>query len=260
MGYGVAMVMTELDERFDRGTLDPGVWFPWYLPHWGGAGAAATWQVDRDGLRLSIPPDQGLWCPDVHDEPLRVSCIQSAHLDGQQPFRDGLTVADPRPEFRGYTPRYGRIEVRMRATISHRSMFAFWLSGIEDQPERSGEICVAEIFGTATGDGTAGVGMGVHAFRDPALREDFATVPLALDVAQHHTYGVDWRPGSARVRRRRQGRAARRAGSRLPGAAHARRVRLPGPRHPGRHRRPRAGDGRRPRPRVGRLIGTAVRR
>jgi Glycosyl hydrolases family 16 len=196
VGYGVAMVMTELDERFDRGTLDPGVWFPWYLPHWGGAGAAATWQVDRDGLRLSIPPDQGLWCPDVHDEPLRVSCIQSAHLDGQQPFRDGLTVVDPRPEFRGYTPRYGRIEVRMRATISHRSMFAFWLSGIEDQPERSGEICVAEIFGTAAGDGTAGVGMGVHAFRDPALREDFATVPLALDVARHHTYGVDWRPGA----------------------------------------------------------------
>jgi hypothetical protein len=190
------MVMTELDERFDRGTLDPGVWFPWYLPHWGAAGAAATWRVDRNGLHLSIPPDQGLWCPDLHDEPLRVSCIQSAHLDGQQPFRDGLTVADPQPEFRGYTPRYGRIEVRMRATISHRSMFAFWLAGIEDQPERSGEICVAEIFGTAIGDGTAGVGMGVHGFRDPALREDFATVPLALDAAQHHTYGVDWRPGA----------------------------------------------------------------
>lgn len=31
---------------------------------------------------------------------------------------------------------------------------------------------------------------------DPALREDFATVPLPLDVAQQHTYSVDWRPGA----------------------------------------------------------------
>jgi hypothetical protein len=191
------MAVAGLDERFDQGTLDPGVWFPWYLPHWAGlAGAAATWRVAGDGLHLAIPPDQGRWCPDQHDEPLRVSCIQTAHLDGQQPFRDGLTVVEPRPAFRGYTPRYARIEVRMRAAITPRSMFAFWLSGIEDRPEHSGEICVAEIFGDALRDGTARVGMGLHAFRDPALREDFAAVPLALDVAEDHTYGVDWRAGS----------------------------------------------------------------
>ena len=71
-------------------------------------------------------------------------------------------------------------------------MVAFWLSGIEDRPERSGEICVAEIFGDAVEDSTAAVGMGLHRFRDPALTEDFATPRLPLDVADFHTYGVDW--------------------------------------------------------------------
>ena len=41
-----------------------------------------------------------------------------------------------------------------RPSITARSMFAFWMSGIEDRPERSGEICVAEMFGDAVADGT----------------------------------------------------------------------------------------------------------
>jgi len=75
-------------------------------------------------------------------------------------------------------------------------MFAVWLSGIEDRPERSGEICVAEIFGDAVREGFADVRMGVHQFRDPALDEEFSTLPLPIDVSALHTYGVDWRPGS----------------------------------------------------------------
>ena len=75
-------------------------------------------------------------------------------------------------------------------------MFALWLSGIEDRPERSGEITVAEIFGDAVRDGSADVGLGVKRLRDPALVEEFSTVPLPIDVSELHTYGVDWRPGS----------------------------------------------------------------
>ena len=70
------------------------------------------------------------------------------------------------------------------------------MSGIEDRPERCGEICVAEIFGNAITDSSADVGMGIKAFRDPALAQDFRTETLALDVSQFHTYGVEWRPGS----------------------------------------------------------------
>jgi Glycosyl hydrolases family 16 len=194
----------ELDERFTGSTLDADVWFPYYLPHWSSrAESAATWALHEDGLHLSIPAEHPLWCPDRHEEPLRVSCIQSGSFAGplgstvgQLSFREGLVVREEQPTMWGYTPCYGRIEVRMRGVITARSTFACWLSGIEDRPERSGEICVAEIFGDAISDGHAAVGMGVKRFRDPALVEDFAADPLAIDVSELHTYGVDWRPGS----------------------------------------------------------------
>jgi beta-glucanase (GH16 family) len=72
-------------------------------------------------------------------------------------------------------------------------MVACWLVGLEDQPQRSAEICVAEIFGTAVEAGeSAAIGMGLHAFRDPSVTEDFEAVRLPLDVADFHTYAVDW--------------------------------------------------------------------
>jgi hypothetical protein len=195
---------TELDERFDGDTLDTDVWFPWYLPHWGSrAGSEATWSLDGEGLHLRIVGDQPTWNPDLHDEPLRVSCLQTGSFAGpvgstvgQQPFRDGLVVREEQPTFWGYTPLYGHLAVTMRGVITGRSMVAFWLSGVEDRPERSGEICVAEVFGDAVHDGITEVGMGVKALRDPALTEAFATEPLALDLADLHTYAVDWAPGS----------------------------------------------------------------
>ena len=96
----------------------------------------------------------------------------------------------------GYTPHFGKLEIRMRANVTERSMVAFWIIGLEDRPERSGEICVAEIFGDAVRDGSAAVGMGVHRFRDPALREEWAAERFDIDVAAFHTYGIDWRQGS----------------------------------------------------------------
>ena len=189
---------------FDGDVLDPDVWFPYYLPHWSSrARSAATWSMDDGALHLSIPVDQPLWCADLHEPPLRVSCIQSGSFAGplgstigQLPFREGLRVREEQPTLWGYTPRYGQIDVRMRATITARSMFAFWMSGVEDQPQRSGEICVAEVFGDAVRPGAAHVGMGIKRLHDPALVEEFSTVELDIDVAELHTYGVDWRPRS----------------------------------------------------------------
>jgi hypothetical protein len=194
----------ELDEQFAGDDLDLDVWFPYYLPHWSSRAASrATYQVGGGELRLSIPVDQPTWCPGLHEAPLRVSCLQTGSfagpLDsatGQQPFRDGLVVTEEQPTMWGYTPRYARIEIAMRGTVTERSMFAFWLSGIEDSPERSGEICVAEIFGAAARPGFAEVGMGLHRFRDPALVEEWAVEPMAIEAAEFHTYAVDWRAGS----------------------------------------------------------------
>src|SRR3954447_4540179 len=191
--------MDALDEHFAGDTLDERVWFPYYLPHWSSRAASrATYTVGGGELRLNIPAEQGLWCPDKHPGPLRVSCIQSGSFSGPvgstvggQPFLDGQMVTEEQDEFWGYTPLYGRIPSRARGVITPRSMVAFWLSGIEDTPQHSGEICVMEVFGDA-----AAVGMGLHRFRDPGLIEDFSALPPALDVADFHTYGVDWRPGS----------------------------------------------------------------
>ena len=191
------------DEQFEGTDLDPAIWTTSYLPAWSSrAEAAATYEV-RDGeLRLSIPSAQGLWCPDLHQSPLRVSAVQSGNWSGpvgstrgQAPFREGLFVSEAQPTVLGFTPRYGRIEVTCRATIGPGSMFSAWLIGIEDEPDRCGEICIVEVFGDAIGvDGEVQLGCGVHAFRDPALTEDFDTVPLGLDVADEHRYAVSWTP------------------------------------------------------------------
>ncbi len=190
--------MTVLDERFATGELDPAIWLPYYLPHWATrAGSAATWGIGPDGLVLRIPAEQPLWAPDQHREPLRVSCIQSGERDGQQPFLAMQQVREPQPTFWGYTPLYGHVEVRMRMRLSPRSMAAFWMSGLEEVPAESGEICVAEIFGEALdASPSAAVGVGIKKFLDPRLDADFTTVRMRMDVGQFHTYAVDWAPGS----------------------------------------------------------------
>jgi hypothetical protein len=189
-----------LTERFDADELDRSVWVPWYLPHWSSrAQSAATYRVGGGELRLSIPADQPLWAEGIHEAPLRVSGIQSANFSGPvgstiggQPFRPGQRVREEQPEFWGCTPTYGEISIRARGVISPRSMVACWLSGIEDTPERSAEICVMEVFGTAP----QSVGLGLHRFRDPRLTEDWSVVDLPIDVSAFHTYAVQWRPGS----------------------------------------------------------------
>lgn len=193
-----------LEERFEAKQLDRSVWFPHYLPHWSSrARSAAEYRLESDGLHLSIPATHPLWCADLHEEPLRVSCLQTGTYSGpvgsgvgQMPFRTGLVVTEEQRVFRGFTPTFGDIEIGMRGVVSDRSMFAFWMSGFEDSPERSGEICVAEIFGDALTPGGAKVGVGIHRFRDPSLVEDFETVGLPIDISEFHTYGVRWRPDS----------------------------------------------------------------
>jgi hypothetical protein len=190
-------------DDFEGDDLDLSVWIPHYLPQWSSrADSAATYRVAGSQLRLSIPPEQGLWCPAEHDEPIRVSGIQTGVFSGevgstvgQQPFRDGLPVREAQPTQWGWTPRYGALGVRARMELTARSMASVWLVGIEDRPERSGEICVFEVFGDAIDSTGAAIGMGIHPFRDPGLSEDFATPRLSIDVTDFHVYAIDWRPG-----------------------------------------------------------------
>jgi hypothetical protein len=194
------------DERFESSDLDAAIWTTSYLPAWSSrAETAATYEVSGGALRLSIPPRQGLSCADLHEPPLRVSAVQSGNWSGppgstrgQAPFREGLVVREEQPTVLGFTPLYGRIEVTCRATIGPRSMFSAWMIGIEDEPYRCGEICLVEVFGDAigtdAGEPVVALGCGVHAFRDPRLAEDFATLPLSIDVADEHRYAAVWTP------------------------------------------------------------------
>jgi hypothetical protein len=196
-------------DDFDAPDLDLTRWFPHYLPAWSSrAQTAATYEV-RDGcLHLSIPPSQGLWCGDDHRPPMRVSGAQTGNLSGalgsrfgQQPYRSGLVVREEQETFLGWTPSGGRLEMRARAVVSPRSMVALWMVGLEDRPERCAEICVMEVFGDAVVPGeSAAVGMGLHAFRDPQVTEDFAAPRLPIDVAHFHTYGVEWSAQEASFR------------------------------------------------------------
>jgi hypothetical protein len=190
-------------EHFEGSDLAADTWVPWYLPHWSSrAGSRASYDVSGSVLRLSIPVALGLWCADRHSPPLRTSTIASGlyagplgSTVGQQPFADGLRVTEEQDPFRGWVLSGGRLTVRARADITRRSMVSVWLTGFEDEPDRSGEVCVFEVFGDTVTPTEAGVGAGTHPFRDPVLREDFVVTPLPIDLREWHDFAVDMRPG-----------------------------------------------------------------
>lgn len=192
-------------DDFDGPGLDRSVWLPHYLPAWSSRDATrATFDISNSALTLSIPPELGVWCAGDHEPPLRVSGLQSGSWSGpvgstrgQQRFREGQTVREEQERFEGWLPTGGTIGIRARMSLSPRSMAALWMSGFEDDDaqEQCGELCVFEIFGNALGPASAPsaeVGVGVKAFRDPALVQDFAAPRVAIDVREWHDYVCEW--------------------------------------------------------------------
>jgi Glycosyl hydrolases family 16 len=196
-------------EDFAGPDLDRARWLPSYLPAWSStAASAATYALQNGRLVLRIPPEQGRWCAGDHEPPLRVSGIQSGSWSGpvgstrgQQRYREGLVVREEQERFEGWLPApgphgAGRVAIRCAMSLSPRSMGAMWLSGFEDDPaqEQCGELCVVEVFGRALSvvPPSAEVGVGIKAFRDPALSQDFDAPRVDIDVADLHTYAVQW--------------------------------------------------------------------
>ena len=193
----------EFEDVFEGPALDERKWLPSYLPQWSSRErAAARYRLGHGGLELLIEADQEPWCPEWDGE-LRVSSLQTgvfagpvgSHIGQQSAFHADAVVREAQPETRLYTPHHARIETRLRAIDHPRAMVALWMIGFEDEPERSGEICIVEIFGRdILGPGRARVGMGVHKFGDPALSEEFAREELPIDVTEPHVYAADWTP------------------------------------------------------------------
>ncbi|HSK56887.1 MAG TPA: glycoside hydrolase family 16 protein [Jiangellales bacterium] len=189
------------EDRFTGPDLDRTRWLPYHLPHWSSREqAAARYGVGDDGLRLRIEADQPPWCPEL-DGDTRVSSLQTAVFSGpvgspvgQHRFHPSAVVREGQVPQRLYTPTYGVVELRARATDDPRSMVALWMIGMEDEPERSAEICVCEIFGREVGPDRALVGMGVHPFGDPRIVDDFEKVEVLADVRDPHVYTMEWTP------------------------------------------------------------------
>jgi Glycosyl hydrolases family 16 len=183
----------EFDETFEGEALDPTRWLPNYLPHWSSRErAAARYELGGGELRLLIEEDQEPWCPEF-DGDVRVSSLQTGTLDGQHRFDAAAVVREAQQPARLYTPRYGRIEIRCRATDDPDAMVALWMFGY-DGGERSAEICVCELFGRETGPGHLTVGVGVHPFGDPNIVDDFSKVRVECDPLAPHTYAAEWTP------------------------------------------------------------------
>jgi glycosyl hydrolase family 16 len=190
-----------LEDDFDAPALDEGRWLPHYLPHWSTADRTAARYKIRDGvLRLLIEAGQPPWCPEL-DADLRVSSLQTGVFAGpvgsrvgQLQFHPEVAVRSPQRNRALLTVHHGLIETRMRALDDPRVMVALWMIGFEDAPERSSEICVAEIFGRDVRSDRAKIGMGVHPWADPAITDDFIAEEVAIDVRDWHTYSADWTP------------------------------------------------------------------
>jgi Glycosyl hydrolases family 16 len=189
----------EFEDTFEGEQLDRSRWLPYYLPHWSSRErAAARYDVGGGTLRLLIEADQEPWCPELDGE-VRVSSLQTGAFAGplgsavgQHRFNPEALVREAQPNVRLYTPQYGRIELRAKATDDPRTMVALWMIGYEDEPDRSAEICVCEIFGRDVGADRAGVGVGVHPFGDPRIEDDFSRVTLPIDAREYHLYAAEW--------------------------------------------------------------------
>jgi hypothetical protein len=189
----------EFEDTFDGVSLDLGRWVPHYLPHWSARErSAARYELAGGCLRLLITAEQPPWCPELDGE-MRVSSLQTGVFAGpvgseigQHRFHPAAVVREAQRNVRLYTPQYARIELHAQAVDDPRSMVALWLIGYEDEPERSAEICVCEIFGRDVGLGEAAVGMGVHPFGDPSIVDEFAAVKVPIDARELHVYAADW--------------------------------------------------------------------
>jgi hypothetical protein len=190
----------EREDDFLAPGLDRSLWLPFYLPQWSSrAASAARYDIQDSALRLRIDADQPPWCPEI--DGLRVSSMQTGVYAGplgsplgQHHFRPDLVVREEQPAFASYTPRYGLFEARARAVDDPDSMVALWMIGYEDEPSRSAEICIFEIFGRDIGPDSVKIGMGVHPFGDPAIVDEFAAETVAIDARGFHDYAAAWTP------------------------------------------------------------------
>lgn len=193
--------LLEFQDEFAGSSLDEAKWIPHHLPQWSSRRlSAANFCFDDGHLELRIDADQPPWCPE-YDGDVRCSSLQTGvfagpvgSARGQHRFHRESVVREAQVNRVTYTPTYGYFELRARGILTPGNHFALWMIGYEDEPERSSEICICEVFGKNVGPTSSKIGMGVHPWADPALVDDFREVELPIDIADFHIYAADWTP------------------------------------------------------------------
>lgn len=188
-------------DNFRRSALDTRKWLPYYLPQWSSRqNTKARYSLHNNLLHLHIEEDQQPWS-EAYNSDIRVSNLQTGCFSGpvgsrrgQHPFRDDLVVREEQPTRKLYTPRYGYIEVRLKAVPLAGYLSALWMIGFEEKREQSAEICICEIFGEHVGTETSQIGYGVHPFNDPNIMDEFYEDMVDIDASSFHIYAVDWTP------------------------------------------------------------------
>lgn len=190
-----------VDEQFDGDDLDPTRWIPYYLPQWTGRErAAARYRVGDGRLELRIDADQPAWAPGLEGT-MRVSSLQTGVVAGplgstvgQHRVHPDAVVVEEQHSALLLAAQYAVVELRASWSPHPDRMVALWMIGVEDEPQRSAEICVCEIFGTDVEDESCAVGMGVHPFGDPTIVDQFGKVRVGIDVRRPHDYACVWTP------------------------------------------------------------------
>lgn len=189
----------EFEDDFEDDALDESHWIARYLPQWSSRErSAARYEITGGCLRLLIEEGQQPWCPEF-DGDVRVSSLQTGVFAGpvdsaigQHRFTPQALVREAQQNVRLYTPQYGFFEIRARAIDDPLSMVALWMIGYEDEPERSAEICICEIFGRDVASAHTAVGMGVHPFGDRRIVDEFSREILPIDAREFHVYAAEW--------------------------------------------------------------------
>ena len=191
----------DFSDEFAKNTLDKSKWSPYYLPQWSSKEKTATnYVINKGHLILKIDEDQQPWSKEFNGE-VKVSSLQTGVFSGelgstigQHRFTDKCLVREPQKTQKLYTPQYGYFEIRAKALSYKNNVCAFWMIGFEDEPNKSGEICIMEIKGWNVEERRAINGYGIRSFADTALENEFFEDEFEIDAIAFNIYAAEWFP------------------------------------------------------------------
>ncbi len=191
--HGFELVFSD---EFGGTSLDRSKWLPNMLPHWSTLEASvADYRLGEGLLTLQIDSNHQRWRLGG-DRASNLSTGQFSGMlgsaEGQFNWDGTLCVTTEVPEFRGFLPKFGFFETRLRSSPVHGYHTALWLIA-HDAPE-AGEIRAFEIHGKNIGPDRSRVDYGMLKWSDPTLTEELFEDWLPIDASEFHVYGLDWTP------------------------------------------------------------------